>query len=203
MTLEGLARKVLKLLEKNDTTRRRINFHNFPIRKICGIDVYVSFEFTNFDDLNVNFNIEALNTKFDCDEYFLYSKNLETVKGEDILFSSITLEKIVEYFEKVLEIIPNLKLDKYDACLTDEPNIFTEECLSFFKFENTELKYDTCSVCLETCGTITDCKHHLCIDCCGKIDETEHECHPDGLCDECGYKKCPICRGDFMHLQKA
>ena len=47
-----------------------------------------------------------------------------------------------------------------------------------------------------------DCHHHLCIDCCGKIVETEHDCHPDGICDDCGYKKCPMCRGDFMSLQK-
>jgi len=204
MTLEGLARMVMKLLEKDDMTRRRVAFHNFPYRKICGIEVFVSFEFTNFDDLVVNFNIEASNTRFSCDEYYIYSKTLDTVKGEDIPFSSITLEKIVGYFEKVVEIIPTLKLDKYDVCLSDEPNVFTEECLSFFKFENTELKYDACSVCLETCGSMTsDCKHHLCLECCEKIAETDHDCGPEGICDECGTKKCPICRTDFMSLQKA
>lgn len=204
MTLEGLVQKVLKLLENDDMTRRRIAFHNFPIKAICGVGVFINFEFSNFKDLIVNFTIEPSSTRFECDEYFLYRKNLEIVKGEDIPFSSITFDRVKGYFEKVIEIIPTLRLDKYDCCLTDQPNVFTEECLSLFKFENTELKYDICSVCLDVCGTITsDCKHHLCLECCGKLPENEHECHPDGLCDDCGYRKCPMCRGDFMFLQKA
>jgi len=204
MSLEGLAQKVKKLLETPDSNRRRIAFHNFPIRVICGIDVFISFEFLNYDNLIVNFTIEASNSRFTCDEYYVYSKNLETIKGEDISFSSISLEMIVGYFEKIIEIIPTLHLDKYDARLTDEPNIYTEELLERFKFENTELKFDICSVCHEVCGTITyECKHYLCIECCGKIAETEHDCHPDGLCDDCGFKKCPLCRESFLNLQKA
>ena len=203
MSLEGLSRMVMQLLENCDDTHRRVSFHNFPIKKICGVEVYITFEFTNYDDLNVNFMIESSNVRFVCDEYHIFTKTLDTMKGDNLTFSSISLEKIVGYFEKVLEIIPNLRLDKYDACLTETPNIFTDECLALFKFENTELKYDICVVCLETCGTMTnDCNHHLCIDCCGKIVETEHDCHPDGICDDCGYKKCPMCRGDFMSLQK-
>lgn len=86
MSLEGLSRMVMKLLEKDDMSRRRVAFHNFPYRKICGIEVFISFEFTNFEDLVVNFNIEASNTRFSCDEYFIYTKTLDTVKGEDIPF---------------------------------------------------------------------------------------------------------------------
>ena len=204
MTLEALARKVMKLLENPNSSHRRIAFHNFPIRRICGIDVFVNFEFSNYGNLVVVFTIQPSDVRFMCDEYNVYSKTLDTIEGDNLPFSSITLEKITGYFEKILEIIPTLRLDKHEARLTDEPVVYTDELLELFKFENTELKYDMCVVCHEVCGTITsDCKHHLCIECCGKIAENEHECHPDGLCDDCGYKKCPVCRGDFLTLQKA
>ena len=195
--MNKLAKHVMCLVEKDKT--KTIMFHKFPIKTICEIDVIISLEFI-VEAPCVRFVIDS-QVCIQNDESSLFCKVLETFDKEDGL-SKITEETIMKYLQQMADIIPTLKIDKFESVLTDEETIFDEQIINLFKFENTVLKYDICAVCQDLCGTTTECKHYLCIECFGKITETEHDCHPNELCDKCNLKKCPICRKDFYSIIK-
>jgi hypothetical protein len=196
--MDKLANHIMSLVEKDKT--KTIMFHKFPIKTICEIDVIISLEFIA-ENPCVRFLIDAQICIQD-DDSSLFCKVLEKFEEEDGL-SKITEETIMKYLQQIVDIIPTLKLDKFESVLTDEEIIFDEKIITLFKFDNTVLKYDICSVCHDLCGTITEeCKHHLCVACVGKISENKHDCDFNGICDECGYKKCPLCRKDFYSIIK-
>ena len=193
--MEKVVEHILKLLEED--SKLPIMFHKFPIQTIHRVDVFISLEFINDDRPFVRFNIEAKNVDFDDADYHLYCKVLEQFETP----TTFTSEMITKYMQEIIDIMPTLKLDKFDAKLTNKFVFEDEQYIELFKFENVTLKYDICSVCMDLCGTVTECKHHLCIACCSQMSEKEHECDWDG-CEICGKKSCPVCRADFDKLIK-
>ena len=155
----------------------------------------MTLEFLKEEKIIVRFLVDS-QLPIKNEDTIMYSKVIDTVDA----FFDITQLKVLGYLQEMIDIIPTLKLDKFAGALTDEFIFENEQILELFKFENTVLKYDTCCVCQELCGTTTVCHHHLCIACFSKLAEVEHEC--EDICDECGTKKCPICRKDFYFIIK-
>jgi hypothetical protein len=190
--MNKLAKHVMCLVEKDKT--KTIMFHKFPIKTICEIDVIISLEFI-VEAPCVRFVIDS-QVCIQNDESSLFCKVLETFDKEDGL-SKITEETIMKYLQQMADIIPTLKIDKFESVLTDEETIFDEQIINLFKFENTVLKYDICAVCQDLCGTTTeDCNHHLCISCFSKLPENKQD---DTDFDT---RKCPLCRKDFYSIIK-
>lgn len=192
--MQDLADHIISLLEV-EKEKQNIMFHRFPIKSICEIDVIMTLEFLKEEKIIVRFLVDS-QLPIKNEDTIMYSKVIDTVDA----FFDITQLKVLGYLQEIIDIIPTLKLDKFAGALTDEFIFENEQILELFKFENTVLKYDTCCVCQELCGTTTACHHHLCIACFSKLAEVEHEC--EDICDECGTKKCPICRKDFYFIIK-
>jgi len=173
-----------------------ISFCDFPIRSICGMDVHVELEFQTFraNAMQCALKIITFDVKYSRNsETILFSHTLELIQPI-VDFTLFTVEKINNYLNQMLEIIPKLRLDKLKAKLTQDDPIDTTY-FELFKFENTELCYDICSVCHELCNTTTECKHSICILCVSKLDGYESD-------DEDTEYDCPLCRAKFKYLRR-
>jgi hypothetical protein len=172
-----------------------ISFCDFPIRSICGIDVHVELQFQSIGANTIQCILIITTSKVlycEGSNTHLFSKTLDTIKPT-VDFTLFTVEKITNYIKQMLDIIPTLRLDKLQACLTQN-ELIDLSYIELFKFDNTELKYDICSVCHELCGTKTECKHSICIECVSKLDGYESE-------DEDLIYDCPLCRAKFKYIR--
>lgn len=170
-------------------------FCDFPIKSICGMNVHLELVFLSLgsNTKQVRMVIGTYDVSYsEISETQLFSHTLETI--QNIEFSFFTIEKIINHIKQMLEIIPILRLDKMKACFTQEETIDTSY-FDLFKFNNTELKYDTCCVCHELCGTTTECKHPICIECVPKINGYESD-------DEPTRRDCPLCRKTFQYISR-
>ena len=202
MALQQLSTKIKNVIDEQESKNRPLCFNDFPVDKICDIECYFYLEivkYTNEYIVRFGINASSVNVTWE-DEFVLYIKLLDT-RAETYTANSLTLENITEYINRILEIVPNLKinkLEKFGNVLTDSL-IEQDDIIELFQFPNVELKYNPCSVCLDQCCTKTrDCKHPLCFLCCSKI---KFVCNDmcDG-CDNCCTRDCPICRGRFQML---
>jgi hypothetical protein len=196
--MDQLAARIHKEIQDRipfDVRNETRTFCDFPIRSICGMKVHIELSFESLG-LKRKQCTMRINT-FDV----LYSENSETQLFSYTFdsidpatnFTIFTEEKIIDYIKQMLDIIPTLRLDKLKACLTQREPMDTSY-FELFKFDNTELKYDICSVCHELCGTKTKCKHTICIECASKLDGYQSDEDEDPEYD------CPLCRAKFKYI---
>ena len=173
-----------------------ISFCDFPIKSICGIGVHVRLQFQSIGANTIQCILIITTSDVLYEEgsdIHLFSKTLDTIKPT-VDFTLFTIEKITNYIKQMLDIIPTLRLDKLHACLTqNEPTDLSY--IELFKFSNTELRYEICSICHEFCNTKTECKHSICIECVSKMDGYESE-------DEDPIYDCPLCRAKFKYIRR-
>jgi hypothetical protein len=162
-----------------------------PIEKICGVQIcsHIAIRKWKGNIESVVFRVQSF------DMGVMDSGNGPTViygnKLNSASTKSLTMEQMVSYVERVLEIIPTLRLNKRQGNLSEY--VYSDEVIGLFKFDNTTThSYEECCVCQELTGTKTECEHHLCLLCMSSLHEVEDE---DG--DE--VKKCPMCR-ETIHL---
>jgi len=189
--MESLAARIHKKIQSSEHECRP--FCDFPIKSICGMNVHVELVFLSLgaNTKQARIIIGTDDVSYDThSETQLFAHTLESIKGDFTLF---TVEKITNYINQMLEIIPTLRLDKLKSCLTQDDPIDTTY-FDLFKFDNTELKYDICCVCHDLCNTKTECKHPICIECVPKIDGYESD-------DEPTRRDCPLCRNQFKYIR--
>jgi hypothetical protein len=192
--MEQLAARIHTKIQKEEPS---ISFCDFPIRSICGIDVHVELQFQSIGAHTIEcVLIITTEDVLYCEgsNTHLFSKTLDTIKPTAD-FTLFTVEKITDYIKQMLVIIPKLQLNKLDAKLTQEEPIDTSY-IELFKFQNTEIKYDICSVCHDLCGTTTKCNHFICIECASKLDGYQSDEDSDPEYD------CPLCREKFKYLRR-
>jgi hypothetical protein len=192
--MEQLAAQIHNEIQSKPEYIDNRTFCDFPIRSICGVNIHLELE---FQSLGANakqcvIKIITFDVKYSGNsDTELFSHTLELIRPT-VDFTLFTVEKITNYIKQMLEIIPKLRLNKLKAKLTQEEPIDTSY-IELFKFENTELRYDICSVCHELCNTTTKCKHSICIECASKLDGYESD-------DEETEYDCPLCRTRFIYL---
>ena len=195
--MEFLAARIHKEIQGKPEYYETRSFCDFPIKSICGINIHLELEFQS-QGANakqcvmkiITFDVKY-SRNFDAE---LFSHTLELIQPT-VDFTLFTVEKITNYVNQMLDIIPTLRLDKLKAKLTQDDPIDTTY-FELFKFENTELKYDICSVCHDLCNTKTECKHSICILCVSKLDGYESDEDEDPEYD------CPLCRAKFKYLRR-
>ena len=115
----------------------------------------------------------------------MFNKDIYTSPNFNEETLSVTLDKM-------LEILPTLKFNKYNGIFTERMPIYTS-IIDFFKdVEGLVLENQECCVCLEVTNTKTECDHYLCVPCFQQIplvgdDEDEDEKE----------RRCPLCREDI------
>jgi hypothetical protein len=191
--MEQLAARIFDKIQSSEHGSR--TFCDFPIKSICGMNVHLELSFLSLGASTKQVRI-VIGTYDICysenSETQLFFHTLETINRSGVDFTIFTIEKIMNYIKQMLEIIPTLRLDKLKSCLTQSDPIDTSY-FDLFKFDNTELKYDICSVCHELCNTKTECKHPICIECVPRLDGYESD-------DEMTKRDCPLCRQQFKYI---
>ena len=194
--MEQLAARIHNEIQSKPEYIDNRTFCDFPIRSICGVNIHLELEFQSLGSnaKQCVMKIITFDVKYSRNsDTELFSHTLELIQPT-VDFTLFTVEKITNYIKQMLEIISKLRLDKLKAKLTqEEPN--NTSYIELFKFENTKLRYDICSVCHELCNTTTECKHSICIECASKLDGYESD-------DEDTEYSCPLCREKFKYLRR-
>lgn len=190
--MESLAKAIMQKLEKTLEGLGNSSdiYFKLPIKTICGIKVSSELKFVRHNSQihAVAFNVESYDI---CDESedspSIFYRNVL----KDLRVTTLTLEQIISCIEQILTIIPTLKFNKKTSELTDE-DFLGDDVHELFKFDNTTIIGDVCSVCHELTNTRTDCSHQLCLVCMSSIkgyyESGEH------------IRKCPLCRDDITIL---
>jgi len=190
--MEQLAARIHASIQGEEPS---ISFCDFPIRNICGIGVHVSLQFQSIGANTIQCKL-IIDTSdvlyYEGKETLLFSRSLDMITPT-VDFTLFTCEKITNYIKQMLDIIPTLRLDKLKAYFTQEEPIDISY-IELFKFENTELKYEICSICHDLCGTRTKCKHSICIECVSKLDGYQSD-------EEDPEYDCPLCRAKFKYIR--
>jgi len=154
-----------------------------PIAKICGVQIssHIGIRKSMGKIESVVFRVQTFEMGNGDAPHVIYGKKLNAASTK-----SLTMEQMVSYVERVLEIIPTLRLNKRQGNLSEY--VYSDEVIGLFKFDNTTThSYEECCVCQELTGTKTECEHHLCLLCMSSLHEVEDE---DGEAE----KNCPMCR---------
>jgi len=176
-------------------------FEDFNIKKICGMNVNVKLEMKK---VAFHFYIQPTDVYTVCKDGTIIYKNLYWK-----FFRSVIEERTIEDYKNVVkfifELIPQLTFDKFNGKLIEKKEMidFSTIFTCFENIEQIEMEYNKCSCCFEKTKTKTKCNHYLCIECWDKIEriycEECNEGEDDCENEDCGQKRCPICRKDIEH----
>jgi hypothetical protein len=186
----SIALLAAELKQRQDTTShtRIRKIFQLPILKISSLPVMCFVSVTKSE-----FQLEISSSKCTTTDEngYITRKRIHIYKDADAV-------KMAEY---ILEKLPTFKFNKFNSSFTDfdDDKLFTifEPILDC---ETIDFKYGKCSACQDYTMSKTCCGHFLCLECWGKIPRNYCEDCDFGLtnCDcepnECGIKKCPICR---------
>lgn len=189
---------IVKTLEQlfSEPINDRANTHNLylPIHKIYNIGVKVCL-FTLLQE-----NTKTIYLTIDSDKIFedddgnthyrLYGKMVFDSRNNTNI--NMLTHELTDSISKTIEIIKNLKLNKYTGKLYYDEVQYNELDSAFMdllgNIEYVEYTCNECCVCTEKTRNKTCCGHSICIECISNLSYDDEE-------DEIS---CPMCRANII-----
>lgn len=172
----------------------------------CGKDELISIPIKSIDGVICNCYIECCNYSAWCSvRFYAESDSILDTESDNMvrLFNMaegwpansdiviVVQPKVFSFCEKLLEILPKLKLSMFGLLSQNEDSNKLVLSKIFGAFDNVKLKHcvEDCCVCYNKTTTKTKCGHSLCYRCWFSIPNINEEQELEAF--------CPLCREDI------